>query len=282
MTTSHLPSVALRSRSGGLWLENGRLTLEQDGVRRRIPLAAVQEVRATANGPRGVEVVLTAPEGTHPTVYRLAHRKAADVTVFVSTVNAGLPERERRDGAELVVMEPGVPSRTPFWAAPEFWLWTVIGLVGAGWVAGLTTLIMHADVIGAILWFFGTKPLAIGLTLYGLSAFELYDRAILWRRGVPVLATFSHTAGKKQLYSFTDLEGVERHCEPDSSAHTAVYHLDLKQVQVSYDPQNPERVKARLSVGTWVLRSLGVGIFGTATLYAGLWMVPYQLYQVLS
>ncbi|MFD3835152.1 hypothetical protein ACFWWC_02690 [Streptomyces sp. NPDC058642] len=282
MTTSHLPTVALRGRSGGLWAEDGHLTLEQDGVRRRIPLAAVREVRAT-DGPRGVEVVLTAPAGAPPTVYRLAHRRAAEVAVFVSAVNAGVPApRDPVDGAALVVVEPGGAPRTPFWASPEFWLWTVIGLVGAGWVAGLTTLITHSDVIGAILWVFGTKPLLAGLVIYSLAAGELYDRAILWRRGVPVVATFSHTAGKKNLYRFTDLDGVQRHCEPDSSAHTAVYHLELRQVQVCYDPHKPDRVKARLTVGTWVLRSLGVGIFGTALLCTGLWMVPYQLYQVLS
>ncbi|MEU6374015.1 DUF3592 domain-containing protein [Streptomyces sp. NPDC046909] len=136
--------------------------------------------------------------------------------------------------------------------------------------------------IGAILWFFGTKPLLIGLALYTLSAIELYDRAILRRRGVSVLATYSHTSGKKQLYRFTDLEGVQRHCEPDSAAEPVSVYVSPRQVQVSYDPRKPDRVKARLPVRTWVLRSLGVGVFGTAMVYTGLWMLPYQLYQVLS
>ncbi|WP_158693179.1 hypothetical protein [Streptomyces viridochromogenes] len=80
MTTSStpapVPSVALRGRSGALWPEDGSLVLEQDGVRRRIPLPTVREVRTT-DGPRGVAVGLTAHEGTGPTVYRLVHTLSA-------------------------------------------------------------------------------------------------------------------------------------------------------------------------------------------------------------
>ncbi|MBT2421927.1 hypothetical protein J7F01_14980 [Streptomyces sp. ISL-22] len=282
MTTSStpapVPSVALRGRSGALWLEDGSLVLEQDGVRRRIPLPAVQEVRTT-DGPRGVAVVLTAPEGTSPTVYRLAHRRASEVAVFSATVNAALPVREHRDGAELVVVEPAEPARTAFWASGDFQLWAVIGLVGTAWLAGLVTLAAHGDLIGVLLWVLGTKPLFIGLLLYTLSAIALYDRAILRRRGVTVLATYSHLAGKKRLYGFTDLDGVVRHCEPDSAAEPV--GTDPRRVQVSYDPRNPDRVKARLPLRTWVLRTLGVLVFGTLFLYAGLYMVPYQLIQVL-
>lgn len=283
-TPSHVPSVTLRGRSGALWLEDGALTLEQDGVRRRIPLAAVREVRTT-EGPRGVEVVLTAPEGARPTVYRVAHRGASARDVFVATVNAALPAREaeesHRDGAELVEVLPGTTTR-PAWYKSLLAggvLTVVIGVPIVGWIAGLVTLIMHADIIGAILWFFGTKPLIIGLVLYGMAAKTLYDRAILRRRGIAVLATFHRHDGKKRMFQFTDLDGIVRDCEVDSAAEPV--SSSPERFQVSYDPRNPQRVAARLPVRSWVLRSLGVGIFGTLFLYTGLYMVPYQLIQVL-
>jgi hypothetical protein len=230
-----------------------------------------------------VDVALTAPEQTSATVFRLRHRNASARDVFVATVNAALPARDadarRRDGAELVVVLPGEPPRAPFWAAGEFWLMAGAGLVVAGWIAGLVTLIVHVDIFGAILYFFGTKPLIFGVFLYGLSARTLYDRAVLRRRGVPVLATHFRHDGKKHLYQFTDLDGVRRTGEPDTAAEPV--STNPTRVQVSYDPRNPQRVAARLPVRTWVLRSLGVGIGGTAMLFAGLYMVPYQLIQVL-
>ncbi|MGI5376581.1 hypothetical protein ACQEV2_20500 [Streptomyces sp. CA-251387] len=285
-TPSHVPSVALRGRQGALWLEDGSLTLEQDGIRRRIPLTAVEEVRpAPGVSPRGVEVVLTAPEGTRPTVYRVAHRGASARDVFVATVTAALPARDaeerRRDGAEQVVVLPG--TVTPPWHRKVFedlTLALVLGVPIVGWIAGLVTLIMHADIIGAILWFFGTKPLIIGVVLYGMAAKTLYDRAILRRRGVTVLAGFHRHDGKKRMFQFTDLDGVPRDCEVDSAAEPV--STSPERFQVTYDPRKPERVAARLPVRTWVWRTLGVGVFGTLFLYAGLYMVPYQLIQVLS
>ncbi|MEY9992554.1 hypothetical protein ABIE67_004586 [Streptomyces sp. V4I8] len=285
-TPSPVPSLALRGRSGALWLEgDGSLLLEQDGVRRRIPPAAVEEVRA-AESPRGVEVVLTAPEGTPPTVYRVAHRGTSERDVFVTTVKASLPvrgtEEPRPDGAELVVVEPGTTAR-PAWHKRAFGdvsLVLVLGLPIVGWIAGLVTLIAHSDLIGAILWFFGTKPLIIGLVLYGMAAKTLYDRAILRRRGISVLAAFHRHDGKKRMFRFTDLDGIPRDCEIDTAAEPVA--TSPERFQVSYDPRNPARVAARLPVRTWVLRSLGVGVFGTLMLYTGLYMVPYQLIQVLS
>ncbi|MEU1256661.1 hypothetical protein ABZ445_25570 [Streptomyces chartreusis] len=283
-TPSPLPSVTLRGRSGALWLEGGSLLLEQDGVRRRIPLPAVEAVRA-AEGPRGVEVVLTAPEGAGATVYRVAHRAASARDAFVRTVNAALPardaEEDRRDGATLVEVLPGT-VRTAWYrkALGDAALVLAIGVPVVGWIAGLVTLLAHGDLIGAILWFFGTKPLIIGLVLYGMAAKTLYDRAILRRRGVSVLAAFHRYDGKKRMFRFTDLNGVPRECEVDTAAEPV--GSGPERFEVSYDPEHPERVAARLPVRTWVLRSLGVGVFGTLFLYAGLYMVPYQLIQVLS
>ncbi|MFJ3668084.1 hypothetical protein ACIPSE_16705 [Streptomyces sp. NPDC090106] len=280
---SHLPSVALRGRSGALWAEDGKLLLEQDGVRRRIPLAAVEEVRAATAAPHGVEVVLTASGGAAPTVYRLAHRKAAETAVFVSAVNAALPPGRDRDGVdgESLVVSEQAPPRSSYWRSGDWVIWAVVGVLGGGWAAGFVTLLWHSDLIGAILWVLGTKPLIGGLAVYFLAGSALYDRAILRRRGVTVLATRSHSTGKKEIYAFTDLEGVRRECEPDSAAEPVSAHTTPRRVQVSYDPRKPDRVAARLPVRTWVARTLGVAVFGTAMLYAGLWMVPYQLVQVL-
>ncbi|MER6346928.1 hypothetical protein ACWC10_15500 [Streptomyces sp. NPDC001595] len=53
-TRSSLPSVALRGRSGSAWLEGDAVHLEQGGVRRRIPLAAVERAETEGAAARTV------------------------------------------------------------------------------------------------------------------------------------------------------------------------------------------------------------------------------------
>ncbi|MCX5416844.1 hypothetical protein [Streptomyces sp. NBC_00059] len=278
------PSLTAGNRSGSFTLERRSILLAQGGVRRRIPLEAIEVVRMDDGARRSaVQVVLTAPAGTPGTVFRVGCRNAASATAFVEAAGRALPVREadapREDGGARVVVLPPAEDRDKRSARD----WLVIAALltpVALYVAGLVVLIVHGDVLGVIFWILGLKPLAFGLILYGTSAKALYDRWLLRRRGISVVATFDHTDGKKQIFGFVDADGVRRFFEPDHAAEPV--GLAPRGVAAHYDPRHVERVKAVLPVRTWVLRTIGVAFGGTFLLVIGFFLVPYQLIDVLS
>ncbi|WP_329207238.1 hypothetical protein OG893_25605 [Streptomyces sp. NBC_01696] len=282
-SSSALPSLTVGSRSGSFALESRSILLEQGGVRRRIPLEAVEEVRLDGVRRPAVEVVLTAPAGSSGTVYRVDCRNAASATAFVDATARALPARDvdtpREDGAARVAVLPRAADRNRRSPRDRLVIAAVLAPV-ALYVGGLLVLIMDGDVLGVIFWLLGLKPLAFGLLLYGMAAKNLYDRWLLRRRDISVLATSDHTQGKKEIYRYVDAEGVRRFFEPDHAA--APVSLAPRQVAAVYDPRRVERVKAVLPLRTWVLRTIGVGFGGTSLLALGFFLVPYQLIELLS
>ncbi|MFJ2649680.1 hypothetical protein ACIO1C_23525 [Streptomyces sp. NPDC087420] len=267
-------SVVLRDRSARLCAEPGALLLDRDGTRRRIPLAAVERVRADDARQRSVAVVLTAADGVPGTVFRLNCRNSAAVTAFADAVNGALPRREdgapRRDGAELVRVLP--PKRRQPWE-PNWWFAGITaGLVF--FVAGFVTLVARGDVMGAILWIIGVSPLVKGLAVLFLVVRALCDRLILWRRGITVLAV-RYGSG----YAFTDAKGTERRVEIDGAAKPV--STKPARYEVSYDPLRPGRTAAVLPVGSWILRTLGVVFLLLPVVALGLYLVPFQLVESL-
>lgn len=81
--------------------------LAADGVRRRIPVAAIERIHV--HGPKGrrLTVVLT---GDEPVVYDLRCRSGLAVHEFAKVVRRALPVRDadepRQDGAGPVTEEP--------------------------------------------------------------------------------------------------------------------------------------------------------------------------------
>ncbi|MER6346929.1 hypothetical protein ACWC10_15495 [Streptomyces sp. NPDC001595] len=226
--------------------------------------------------------MLTAADGAPPTVYEVTDRKTAAVAAFAQAIQRAIPVRdpdERRDGARLVT-EEALPPRGRFRPDPGASLVLVAVVAVAGlYLTGLVTLIWHGDILGALLFVLGVKPLLAGVAILCLAAAALYDRVILRARGISVLATFHRNDGKKRMFTFTDARGVQRFVEPDSAARAV--GGSPQRVRVTYDPRKPERAAAALPVGTWIARTLGVVLGGLPLLALGLFLVPYQVVELL-
>ncbi|WP_329559545.1 hypothetical protein OG711_15980 [Streptomyces uncialis] len=282
MAKASLPSVSLSGSKGSIRLDPTGLLLEQDGTRRRIPLPAVAEVRVDPSG-RAASVVLTAPDGTEATRYRIAGPNVASVTAFARAVNAALPERapgaRLGDGADLVeVLDAPAAARIPARQGVEPLLVLIVVACAVpviGYLAGLVQLIVVGRWFGLVLYVLGVKPLVFGAAGIAMGAHALYIRAVLLRRGVSVVANpGSKSAGKLRCH-FTDAEGVTRSVEVNDASVV----VDRK-VHLAYDPRNPSRAVGRLPVHKRILYALGVAL-AFPLLALGLFMVPYQVYLSL-
>ncbi|MFE9098590.1 hypothetical protein [Streptomyces sp. NPDC007264] len=72
-------------------LRDGAVLLKADGVRRRIPVAAIERVDVHGAGGRRLTVVLT---GDEPVAYHLRCRSAPAVHEFAHAVSRALPTRD--------------------------------------------------------------------------------------------------------------------------------------------------------------------------------------------
>ncbi|MFJ6573389.1 hypothetical protein ACIQNU_38855 [Streptomyces sp. NPDC091292] len=264
MTTSPL---VLRGRDGTAQLDGGALRLEQEAIR-RIPLEAVEEIRAAENGLT-LEIVLTTVSGP-ATVYRLRCRSGPAVAAFVDMVAALVPERvpgePRRDGAALVLTEARPPRRRP-----AYGLWAFLGVclasggVAIGWGSA-----------GNVLFFFlGWFPLFIGYAISDSVGRDMYLTWALRRSGLTVLAT-RHPSNYR-IFQFTDASGVVR----DFRGHADwVSGSNPPQVQVLYDPHRSDRMVGVQMRANWVLNWLYL-VFGLPILVLGLVAVPGQFVLVL-
>ncbi|MCM2390833.1 hypothetical protein [Streptomyces albipurpureus] len=275
-----LPSVALRGRSESLWLEGGAILLEQRGVRRRIPLKAVREIRVGAAGQRSVEVVLTAAEGTLGTVYRIDCRNERAVAAFADAVNGALPVQghtPHRDGKRLVEVLPR--SAATGWGAMDRSMKTILLVCVGTYATGLVTMFLLGDMTNQLSWGLGFMPLFLGVSVAAIAGRNLYDRVVLSRRGITATATFHGKRGKEKLFSYIDVEGRKRRVVLPWKP----FFVDgvPKRVQVTYDPQRPEFSVVALPLWSWVFRTIGFLGLGLPLLVLGLFMVPYQLIDVL-
>lgn len=282
MAKASLPSVSLSGSKGSVRLDPSGLVLEQDGTRRRIPLPAVAEVRVDPSG-RAATVVLTAPDGTEATTYRVAGANAASVTAFARAVNGVLPARppgaRLADGAELVEVldapaDPREPARQG--VDPLFALIVVACAVPViGYLAGLVQLIAVGRWFGLALYVLGVKPLLFGAAGIVMGAHALYLRVVLRRRGVSVVARPGNTSAGKMRCRFTDAEGVTRSVEVNGASIV----VD-RAVHLTYDPAKPSRAVGRLPLSKRILFTLGVTV-SFPLLALGLFMVPYQVHLSL-
>lgn len=248
-----IPELVLRGGGATARLRAGEVLLDEGTERRRIPPAAIEEVRAAGRHGRTVEIVLTAARGP-ARVHALTHHSAEAVAAFAAAVNSVLPPRDadepREDGGTLVevlsVPPPAKDGAKPDDGAPDgFWSYAP-GVGGAlAYLAVLVWLAVTRDGAAVAKWALSPGPLlAAGGLLHGAWG-SARDARILRRRGITVVGTFDRRqrhGDREPVYRFTDLDGVTREHFGEADA---VDGGPLRG-EITYDPRNPE-----LTTRTW-------------------------------
>jgi hypothetical protein len=276
------PAVVVRgSRKGeSAWLNGDALLWEQEGLRRRIPLVAVEELRGEGEGTeRTVEVTLTAGAGEPATVYRLEGVGTAAASRFVDVVGGVLPDRgpeaARPDGARLVRVVERLPGTGDKQASARWRAGLVFLGVFAVYVGGMVLLGVERDAGRVILWALSPMVVMFGLAALAPAVHSAWIWPVLRRRGVSVMATHDRWVKGKRVCTFVDLEGTTREIRPGVPERR--YKGDPPQTEIVYDPRRPARWAAHESTGAIVVQTVVYFLIGAPICTAGLLMGPYQL-----
>ncbi|MFF3565848.1 hypothetical protein ACFYXS_38060 [Streptomyces sp. NPDC002574] len=277
VSAAEQPELVLRGGGVTARFDGDDVCMSEGHERRRIPVAAIEEVRAA--GPQGstAEIVLTTAGGP-ATVYSVRHHNSRAVTVFASAVNAALPPRDaaepRQDGQALVEVtstraRPAQDTKPAEESTPGDAVVGVTGLLLAlGWLAGLVWRLVDGE--GALRWGLGVLPAFFGVGALAGFLTELDKGLVLRRRGITVIAVFDRREEPADsespavtVHRFTDLKGVVH----DYRGTGRKVEGDARRLEITYDPDHPEVVS-----GTgWYARLAGVTALGllTLALFAG-------------
>ncbi|MEU1668060.1 DUF3592 domain-containing protein [Streptomyces sparsogenes] len=268
-TTPSLPSLVLRGRNATARFENDsdHVQWEQDGRIVRIPLEAIGEVRGL---DRTIEVVLTTAQDDRPAaVYALQDASAPAVATFSAAVQAHLPERApdrpRADGEDLVITVSTRTSRPPTRRVRA--------------IAAALAVCAAIDVTVGVLDGWGKAGVlppaqlfaAIGVLILTVMGRGLYDRRRLPKHGITVLAELDHYTHNTKVYRYTSLDG-ELHYYREATGG--------QQLELSYDPRNPSRAIARLSLYMQFMMAL-MALVGLGMACAGLGFTLHELVVAL-
>jgi hypothetical protein len=261
--TSPIP-VLQGSRGTVLRSDGGALLLSRPHEELRIPLVAIERVRAEG---RSVAVELTAAAGAAPAVCRVGGVSEAAARVFADAVNRALPERAEEDavvdGSDLVITR--VLTESPAERRQRVLRRGVLAVALAIVALALTIGIREGGPLGVILavvYLLNGAVAAVATALGAAGLWMAYWGWYLTRHGITVdaenAADTPGRLGSSGTYVYTDTAGVSRTVDGRTGAET---------IQVAYDPQDPGKVAVRRSglrrVGHLVL-SLGCLCVGLA------------------
>ncbi|MFE9560410.1 hypothetical protein ACFYM0_04815 [Streptomyces sp. NPDC006487] len=258
----------LHGRNGtDLRVAEQELVLRRAPQEHRIPFAAIAHVHAEG---RSVEVRLTAPAATAPTVYRVEDVSEAAATAFARAVNAALPPAGAAgsgsvvvDGSALVITrttEPEQETRTPREAVHRKLKWLVAGSFLA--IIAMSVIVVNfADPVNVV---FTVLSGGIGFT-FTIAAWLLAPEGLrpwrLPRHGITVTADHARDAAQPWLYLYSDLDGNTWRFLDSSGRHS---------LEVSYDPHDPGKAVRADGAGRWIpgILPLSSGIVGVLLLIA--------------
>ncbi|WP_086803936.1 hypothetical protein [Streptomyces caniscabiei] len=273
---SPLPSVTLRGYGDAMWLEGRAVVLEQKGLRRRIPIEAVEEARVVGRGRRSVEIALWGVDGAPGPVFTLDGRDAAQAGRLVEVANGTRSRSGPPQGGAALVEERlasasgrkkglGLTRR-------ERAVGIVLLLV---YVGGFALLAWAGEPQQAALWLLGVAPALFGLLIVVPSLRWAWKRWTVRRRGVTVVAVFARRERKRTFFRYTDLEGGTHEIESDYAARGI--GGDPTRIEVVYDCQQPGRAVCSLAASTLLWRTAGVTLAGGLLLSLAFLMMPLQL-----
>jgi hypothetical protein len=236
------PLVLYGRRRSAARLRSGVLLLEQGGVRRRIPVAAIAHVDVRGRKGRELAVVLTSRDPCpDPPGYSLVSRSTPAVREFAEALRRALPVRDAdgpgRDGAALVSVEPmerpgPEPRRSALVALGAAYALITVALVVRG--AGEQAIVSWA--VG------GPTVLAPGVAVLVGGVRYARDAVVLRARGITVEGRmeYSYETGSgadavtHHVYSYVDAHGVRRRRSGTEGG--------AQEVEIVYDPEDPEGV----------------------------------------
>jgi len=274
-----IPTLILRGRGTTAHLEGRSLLLEQNGTHWRIPMRAIQEVRAA--GARGdtAEIELTSAGGD-PTVFVVTRSSPAAVAAFVSAVTSVLPEqRTPRDGMTLVSeVTPEVPAWHRFLTRHS-------GTVAAALCALIlwAALVVYIATTGEpgqwLMPLFGALILLAAGRYLQLAGGIMHEHWSTRRHGITVAATsVGRTSANKEIWRFTDAQGRER---TYVGSGKTISH-EPRRIEVRYDPRHPAKLYAPQPALVYVVVGVVVTPMLAGLLALGLWLTLWQLLDVLK
>ncbi|MFD6972127.1 hypothetical protein [Streptomyces sp. NPDC059949] len=243
MSITPSPPILRGSRGSDLRVTGEELILRRARQEHRIPFAAVALVHAER---RAVEVRLTAPAGTAPTVYRIENVSEAAAGAFARAVSAVLPPAAEGaavvDGSTLVTTHAAErASETPreaFGRRVKRFVW---GSVLAVVVMSVVVSVVVHPIMMIFVWILGAVafPFAGAAVLLTPSVVE---RRRLPRHGITVIADYAHSAAEPSLYLYGDLDGNTRTYYDTSGS---------LRIEISFDPGDPGTVVRADGRGRW-------------------------------
>ncbi|MGW4381208.1 hypothetical protein [Kitasatospora sp. NPDC004531] len=252
---SGVPSVVLRGGGTVARFVDGLVVVEEREAHHRIPLTAIEGVEADADGTGTVRIRLVAGSGPVGG-FVIRRRKVGAAQAFARAVSASLPGVDRPGRVESVPVEPSRWARRQLSRAADAWTgagsFLRAAVVAFGiWAVGMLIVILLGIGRGhgnALPWL-PALPLLIVVAAAcdgsGLPYLRL--RWVLWRRGIPVMATVQHVRttyggrGRRMrhaVYGFVDAEGRQ---QTGTDRHTDV-QFDSGTFEIAYDPRKPSRV----------------------------------------
>ncbi|GAA2764143.1 hypothetical protein GCM10010103_31840 [Streptomyces paradoxus] len=275
-----LPSITLRGYGETIWLESRALVLEQKGLRRRIPIEAVEEARVVGRGRRSVEIALWGVDGSAGPVLTLDGRDAAQAVRLVEVANAARADSgPPQGGAALVEERPASTSvRKKGLGLTRRERAVGIALLVV-YIGGLAVLAWAGEPQRAALWLLGVTPALFGLLIVVPSLRWAWKRWTVRRRGVTVVAVLARRQRKRTFFRYTDLEGGTHEIESDYAVRGI--GGDPTRIEVVYDRQRPDRAICSLAASTLLWRTVGVTLAGGLLLSLAFIMMPLQLILLL-
>ncbi len=277
--SSSVPSLSLSGNDGTVWLDADAVWLEQGGTRRRIPIEAVEHARVGGRGGRSVEVVLWGVAGTPGPVFVVKGRDAAGAVRIVEAINLRRPQTGPLQGGEsLVAVRAGGVPETAFRKKRRSRVQVSVVLVV--YLGGIAGLALAGETFRLVMWATGIGPLALGALLLGVGLAAARRRLALKKRGVSVVARFSHGGGQKKYFRYTDSQGGEHEIVADYAA-PMLGGGRPERIEVVYDPAEPSIAVCTLATRTLVWRTAGIVLLGVPFLLFGLFMTVGQLVGLL-